>query len=52
MDGYSEKGDDARLTGDDYIFKLYLGERGFEGYHRADFLDELVKLILIEKIEF
>jgi len=52
VDGHSEKGDDARLTEDDYIFKLYLGERGFEGCHRADFLDELVKLIPTEKIEF
>jgi salicylate hydroxylase len=52
VDGHSEKGDDARLTEDEYIFKLYLGERGFEGCHRADFLDELVKSIPADRIGF
>jgi salicylate hydroxylase len=50
VDGHSEEGDDARLTEDEDIFKLYLGERGFEGCHRADFLDELVRLIPTERI--
>ncbi|KAF2172605.1 hypothetical protein M409DRAFT_62376 [Zasmidium cellare ATCC 36951] len=37
MDGMSE---DCSL-----IHKMYLGERGFEGCHRAEFLDELVRLM-------
>jgi salicylate hydroxylase len=39
MDGMTE-GEEVGL-----IHKMYLGERGFEGCHRAQFLDELVKRI-------
>lgn len=45
MDGGSEK--DERV-----IHKMYLGERGFEGCHRADFLDELVKLMPEGTVQF
>lgn len=34
------------------LFKLYTGIRGFEGCVRADFLNELLELILPEVIEF
>jgi salicylate hydroxylase len=32
-------------TKDELIYNMYLGERGFEGCHRAQFLNELAKLI-------
>jgi salicylate hydroxylase len=34
------------------IYNMYLGERGFEGCHRAQFLDELAKLIPAGCAEF
>ncbi|KAL0253014.1 hypothetical protein SLS55_010685 [Diplodia seriata] len=34
------------------ILKLYLGERGFEGCRRSDFLKELVRHIPEEKVKF
>lgn len=36
---------------DEVTYKLYLGERMFEGCRRSDFLDELVKLIPKEKVK-
>lgn len=39
VDGVGEHDEDRM------VHKMYLGERGFEGCHRADFLDELAKLI-------
>ena len=39
MDGVREGG------GSKLIHQMYLGERGFEGCHRADFLDELIKRV-------
>lgn len=40
------------LETDEVIYRLYLGERMFEGCRRSDFLDELVKLIPKEKVKF
>jgi salicylate hydroxylase len=34
------------------LFKLYLGERGFEGCSRPDYLDELGKLLPGETVQF
>jgi hypothetical protein len=34
------------------IHKMYLGERGFEGCARADFLDEVVKGLPAHMVEF
>jgi salicylate hydroxylase len=52
MDGGSEPRA-GNVDGDvGLIHKMYLGERGFEGCARADFLDELVKLIPAETIRF
>ncbi|CAG7963386.1 unnamed protein product [Penicillium salamii] len=49
VDGFnkSEKGD-----GEELLFKVYLGERGFEGCRRTDFLNELVKLLPEGCVEF
>ncbi|KAK5656799.1 hypothetical protein OQA88_4347 [Cercophora sp. LCS_1] len=46
MDGSSSESDGA------LIHKMYLGERGFEGCSRADFLDELVKSMPKETVQF
>ncbi|KAI0171335.1 hypothetical protein BJ166DRAFT_219708 [Pestalotiopsis sp. NC0098] len=35
---------------DEVITKLYLGEEGFQGCRRSDFLDELVKMIPEDKV--
>lgn len=43
MDGWREN---PSQTGEDsMIHRMYLGGRGFEGCHRAEFLDELVRMI-------
>jgi salicylate hydroxylase len=34
------------------VHKMYLGERGFEGCARADFLDELVKSLPPDTVKF
>ncbi|KAL8989475.1 MAG: hypothetical protein Q9169_008354 [Polycauliona sp. 2 TL-2023] len=61
MDGF-EGGEEERRSGvegekeddddDALIHSMYLGERGFEGCHRADFLDELLKLLPPDTIQF
>ena len=43
MDGYNYSGE--RPEHEETILKLYLGERGFEGCRRSDFMDEMVNLI-------
>lgn len=35
-----------------HLFKIYLGERAFEGCSRPDFLDELAKLLPEDTVEF
>ena len=50
VDGYNQQSDtphDGKI-----LFKLYAGYRGFEGCHRAHFLDELVKRIPQGVVEF
>ena len=53
VNGYSQNSidgsDDAH---DELIYRMHLGKRGFEGCHRADFLDELVKMMPEGKLEF
>lgn len=39
-------------TQSELIYKMYLGERGFEGCHRANFLDELVRFLPEGVVEF
>ncbi|KAE8372513.1 FAD/NAD(P)-binding domain-containing protein [Aspergillus bertholletiae] len=45
VDGYNEDGEDARHTKETLLFEMYLGERGFEGCRRSEFLAELIKTI-------
>jgi salicylate hydroxylase len=52
VDGYHEQGSDPLLTKEDLLFKIYLGERGFEGCHRADFLSELAQLLPQDTVVF
>jgi salicylate hydroxylase len=42
VDGFSGVNGDKDIIENDPLFKMYLGERGFEGCHRAHFLKELV----------
>ena len=46
VDGQHD-GDDIRL-----LFQVYLGERGFEGCARSEFLDELAKLLPDGAVEY
>ncbi|BCR98472.1 FAD-dependent oxidoreductase [Aspergillus luchuensis] len=45
VDGFNEPGTDPRETEEQLLFKIYLGERGFEDCHRAQFLGELARLL-------
>lgn len=42
VDGFSGINGDKDTVEEDLLFNMYLGERGFEGCHRAHFLKELV----------
>ncbi len=50
VDGYNQQSKDPH--DEQILFKLYAGYRGFEGCHRAHFLDELVKKIPEGVVEF
>jgi len=50
VDGYNWK--ESEPEREETILRLYLGERGFEGCRRPDFLEELVSYIPEENIEF
>ena len=50
VDGYNQQSLDPH--DEQILFKLYAGYRGFEGCHRAHFLDELVKRIPEGVVEF
>lgn len=52
VNGYGHNTADAKEVLEELVYKMYLGKRGFEGCHRADFLDELVKMIPEGKVEF
>lgn len=49
MDGCRPPSEDGREL---MVHKMYLGERGFEGCARAEFLDELVKLMPADTVQF
>lgn len=53
MDGehYDEAAEDVHKR-EKLIHKLHLGERGFEGCHRADFLDQLIRLLPADCVGF
>lgn len=48
LDGNNHDGADPEH--EETILKLYLGERGFEGCRRPDFMEEMLKLIPTEHI--
>ncbi|KAI9879286.1 MAG: hypothetical protein M1830_009016 [Pleopsidium flavum] len=50
VDGYNQHGEDP--NDEKVLFKLYAGYKGFEGCHRAHFLDELVKIVPDGVVEF
>ncbi|GME66424.1 MFS general substrate transporter [Neofusicoccum parvum] len=52
VDGYNWDRANPDDTHEETILRLYLGERGFEGCRRPDFLEELVCLVPEEKVEF
>ena len=45
VDGYNYDRENPNHMDEKVIARLYLGERGFEGCRRQDFLEELVKLL-------
>ncbi|EUC27722.1 hypothetical protein COCCADRAFT_110947 [Bipolaris zeicola 26-R-13] len=49
LDGYHSSKEDPKF--EETILKLYLGERGFEGCRRSDYLAEMVKLVPSEYIQ-
>ncbi|EKG11421.1 Monooxygenase FAD-binding protein [Macrophomina phaseolina MS6] len=50
VDGYHY--DPSNPEHEETILRLYLGERGFEGCRRSDFLDELIQHIPEENVQF
>lgn len=50
VDGYNQHSADS--NDEKVLFKLYAGYKGFEGCHRAHFLDELVKIVPDGVVEF
>lgn len=45
VDGYHPESDDPNDMSEKQLFQMYAGESGFDGCHRAHFLDELIKLL-------
>lgn len=52
VDGYNYDRSNPGDMDEKPIFKLYLGERGFEGCRRSDFLQDLVSHIPEERVKF
>ena len=52
VDGYHAQSDDPNDICEKEMFQLYAGKMGFNGCHRAHFLDELAKLIPEGTVEF
>lgn len=50
MDGYNHT--DERPEHEETMLRLYLGERGFEGCRRSDFMNEMVNLIPETHVQF
>lgn len=51
-DGYHTQSDDPNDMTEQELFRLHAGKTGFDGCHRAHFLDELVKYIPEGVVEF
>ncbi|KAL2167890.1 hypothetical protein VTG60DRAFT_677 [Thermothelomyces hinnuleus] len=52
VDGYHALSDDLRDMREKELFRLPAGKSGFDGCHRAHFLEELVKFIPADVVEF
>ena len=52
VDGYHAQSDDPNDMSEKELFRLHAGKTGFDGCHRAHFLDELVKFIPEGVVEF
>lgn len=52
VDGYHHESSDANDMDEKLIARLYLGERGFEGCRRQDFLEHLVELLPEGKLKY
>jgi salicylate hydroxylase len=54
VDASDHTGEEVKENGtkNDLIHRMDLGPRGFEGCHRADFLDEIVKMVPKELVKF
>ena len=52
VDGYHCESNDPNNTSEKELFQLYAGNTGFDGCHRALFLDELVKFLPADVVEF
>jgi salicylate hydroxylase len=52
VDGYNHSSTDPNDTHENLLFKIYAGKVGFDGCHRAHFLDELVKFLPKGVVEF
>jgi salicylate hydroxylase len=52
VDGYHYNRSDPDNTNEELVSKLYVGERGFEGCRRQDFIEELVKHIPKEDVKY
>ena len=52
VDGYNHEESNGNDTDEKLIARLYLGERGFEGCRRQDFLERLVELLPDGKLKY
>ena len=52
VDGYHAQSDDPSDMSEKELFRLHAGKTGFDGCHRAHFLDEMVKYIPNGVVEF
>ncbi|KAI1502216.1 hypothetical protein F5X99DRAFT_427610 [Biscogniauxia marginata] len=52
VDGYHCQSDDPNDMSEKQLFQLHAGKTGFDGCHRAHFLDELVKVLPADVVKF
>ncbi|KAI1412832.1 hypothetical protein F5Y13DRAFT_199685 [Hypoxylon sp. FL1857] len=52
VDGFHCESDDPNDMSEKQLFQLYAGDTGFDGCHRAHFLDELVKHLPPDVVKF
>ncbi|KAK3315838.1 putative monooxygenase [Apodospora peruviana] len=52
VDGFNHNPQNPGDMNEELMFKMYLGERGFEGCRRSDFLQKLVDMVPSEHVRF